>query len=104
MSGPIKFEIENESGQIRVQLLHRYWQHHRFAQGRVQEVRGDGVVGEQPTLEARRSPIEYASGTPLPTPSGIMVGSYEMETAQGAALRRRGAGFLPRQSSSAHEA
>ncbi len=73
--------IENE-GVETVQLLNRYWRI-TDAQGRVQEVRGAGVVGEQPTLRPGES-FEYASGTPLPTPSGIMVGSYEMETAQGA--------------------
>ena len=72
--------IENK-GDDTVQLLHRYWRI-TDAQGRVQEVRGAGVVGEQPTLKPGES-FEYASGTPLPTPSGIMVGSYEMETAQG---------------------
>jgi ApaG protein len=75
-----QIRIENESADT-VQLLHRYWRI-TDAQGRVQEVRGAGVVGEQPTLRPGES-YEYASGTPLPTPSGIMVGSYEMETAQG---------------------
>jgi len=73
--------IENQ-GDDTVQLIHRYWRI-TDAQGRVQEVRGAGVVGEQPTLKPGET-FEYASGTPLPTPSGIMVGSYEMETAQGA--------------------
>jgi ApaG protein len=45
-------------------------------------VRGAGVVGEQPVLEPGEV-YQYTSGTPLPTPSGIMVGSYEMETPQG---------------------
>ncbi len=72
--------IEN-MGDDTVQLLHRYWRI-TDARGQVQEVRGAGVVGEQPTLKPGES-FEYASGTPLPTPSGIMVGSYEMETAQG---------------------
>jgi len=49
---------------------------------RVQEVRGPGVVGEQPILEPGES-FEYTSGCPLATPSGIMVGSYEMTTAAG---------------------
>jgi ApaG protein len=40
------------------------------------------VVGEQPTLKPGDS-FEYTSGAPLPTPSGFMVGSYQMETAQG---------------------
>ena len=72
--------IENH-GPETVQLLRRYW---RITDGlgRVQEVRGAGVVGEQPVLEPGGS-FEYTSGTPLPTPSGIMVGSYEMETRDG---------------------
>ena len=73
--------IENQ-GDDTVQLLNRYWRI-TDALGRVQEVRGAGVVGEQPTLRPGEA-FEYASGTPLPTPSGIMVGSYEMETARGA--------------------
>jgi ApaG protein len=40
------------------------------------------VVGEQPVLEPGES-FEYTSGTPLATPSGIMVGRYEMESAAG---------------------
>ena len=73
--------IEN-LGTDTVQLVNRYWRI-TDSLGRVQEVRGAGVVGEQPTLKPGES-FEYTSGTPLPTPSGIMVGSYEMETAQGA--------------------
>jgi ApaG protein len=45
-------------------------------------VRGPGVVGEQPVIEPGEQ-FEYTSGTPLPTPSGIMVGSYQMETTDG---------------------
>ncbi|MGE0744875.1 MAG: Co2+/Mg2+ efflux protein ApaG [Rhodospirillales bacterium] len=72
--------IENE-GEATVQLLSRYW-HITDSMGRVQEVRGAGVVGEQPTLKPGES-YEYTSGTPLPTPSGIMHGTYEMRTAAG---------------------
>lgn len=72
--------IENMGGET-VQLLNRYWQI-TDSLGRVQEVRGAGVVGEQPTLKPGES-FEYTSGTPLTTPSGIMVGSYEMESATG---------------------
>ena len=72
--------IEN-TGFETVQLLNRYWRI-TDSMGRVQEVRGAGVVGEQPTLEPGES-FEYTSGTPLTTPSGIMVGSYEMESANG---------------------
>ena len=44
----------------------------------MQEVRGPGVVGEQPTLKPGES-FEYTSGTPLSTPSGFMMGTYEMQ-------------------------
>lgn len=72
--------IEN-MGDGTVQLLTRHW---RITDsfGRVQEVRSAGVVGEQPVLPPGKS-FEYTSGTPLPTPSGIMVGSYGMEAANG---------------------
>ncbi len=73
-------KIEN-SGEETVQLLNRYWRI-TDAMGRVQEVHGEGVVGEQPTLQPGQA-FEYTSGTPLGTPSGIMVGSYEMETSAG---------------------
>ncbi|MDP6706615.1 MAG: Co2+/Mg2+ efflux protein ApaG [Alphaproteobacteria bacterium] len=68
--------IENLGGET-VQLLNRYW-HITDAGGRVQEVRGPGVVGEQPVL-APGEAFEYTSGCPLATPSGIMVGNYEMQ-------------------------
>ncbi len=72
--------IENGGGET-VQLRNRHWQ---ITDGRGQtlEVRGPGVVGEQPVLGPGES-FEYTSGTPLPTPSGIMVGSYEMQTRGG---------------------
>jgi len=73
-------EIKN-LGQDTVQLRNRYWQI-TDSFGRTQEVRGAGVVGEQPRLEPGES-FEYTSGTPLSTPSGIMVGSYEMERNNG---------------------
>ncbi|MFD2262005.1 Co2+/Mg2+ efflux protein ApaG [Lacibacterium aquatile] len=72
--------IHNEGTQT-VQLRSRYWQI-TDALGRVQEVRGPGVVGEQPVLKPGEE-FEYTSGTPLPTPSGIMVGSYTMERING---------------------
>lgn len=72
--------IENDGSET-VQLLNRHWRI-TDAQGRMQEVKGEGVVGEQPTLQPGQA-FEYTSGTPLGTPSGIMVGSYEMETATG---------------------
>jgi ApaG protein len=72
--------IENCGGET-VQLRRRHWKI-TDGSGRMQEVRGPGVVGEQPVLGPGES-FEYTSGTPLPTPSGIMVGSYEMETRGG---------------------
>ena len=68
--------IENQ-GPETVQLRNRHWRI-TDSLGRVQEVRGAGVVGEQPVLKPGDS-FEYTSGTPLTTPSGIMVGTYQME-------------------------
>ena len=73
-------EIENQGEDV-VQLLTRYWKI-TDALGRVQEVRGPGVVGEQPILRPGES-FRYTSGTPLGTPSGIMLGQYGMESAGG---------------------
>jgi ApaG protein len=72
--------IEN-GGSETVRLRNRYWRI-TDSLGRIQEVRGAGVVGEQPTLKPGEA-FEYTSGTPLPTPSGIMVGAYQMENAGG---------------------
>lgn len=73
-------QIGNESAET-VQLITRYW-HITDGIGRVQEVRGAGVVGEQPILNPGDT-YEYTSGTPLPTPSGIMKGTYQMKTPTG---------------------
>jgi ApaG protein len=73
-------EISN-LGTETVQLKTRYWQI-TDASGRVQEVRGAGVIGEEPVLEPGQS-FEYTSGVPLPTASGFMTGSYGMVTADG---------------------
>ncbi|HEX4890860.1 MAG TPA: Co2+/Mg2+ efflux protein ApaG [Alphaproteobacteria bacterium] len=72
--------ISNQGG-CTVQLRSRYWRI-TDAAGRVQEVRGDGVVGKQPMLAPGES-FEYTSGTPLPTPSGFMGGAYQMRTSEG---------------------
>jgi ApaG protein len=68
-------------GRETVQLRTRHWRI-TDANGRLQEVRGDGVIGEQPVLKPGEH-YEYTSGVPLPTPSGFMVGSYGMVTAAG---------------------
>ena len=75
-----QIRIEND-GLEQVQLLNRHWRI-TDARGQLHEVRGEGVVGEQPTLQPGEA-FEYTSGTPLGTPSGIMVGSYEMKTSGG---------------------
>ena len=72
--------IENEGNET-VQLRNRHWQI-TDELGRQQEVRGPGVVGEQPVLQPGQT-YEYTSSCPLTTPSGFMVGDYEMETATG---------------------
>ena len=73
-------KIDNDS-LATVKLRSRHWRI-TDANGLMQEVRGSGVVGEQPVLEPGES-FEYTSGTPLTAPSGIMVGSYEMQTDEG---------------------
>jgi ApaG protein len=73
-------QIEN-TGQETVQLLNRYW-HITDSSGSVQEVRGPGVVGEQPVLKPGNA-YQYTSGAALRTASGIMTGNYEMATEGG---------------------
>ena len=72
--------IQNQ-GQQTAQLLTRHWvitdSNHK-----VQEVRGDGVVGEQPILKPGEQFV-YTSGTMLETSVGTMKGSYQMESADG---------------------
>lgn len=68
-------------GDETVQLKTRHW-HITDANGKQQEVRGAGVVGEQPTLKPGES-FEYTSGVPLPTPSGFMAGTYGMVSEAG---------------------
>ena len=73
-------EITNH-GSDTVQLKTRHWKI-TDANGRLQEVRGAGVVGETPVLKPGES-FEYTSGVPLPTPSGFMAGTYGMVTPTG---------------------
>jgi len=73
-------EITNH-GSDTVQLKTRHWKI-TDANGRLQEVRGAGVVGETPVIRPGES-FEYTSGVPLPTPSGFMTGTYGMVTTAG---------------------
>ncbi len=75
-----RVEIENRGAET-CQLVSRHWII-TDARGQVEEVKGDGVVGEQPTLQPGEGFV-YTSGCPLPTPSGAMRGSYQMVTAAG---------------------
>jgi ApaG protein len=75
-----RIQIDNQ-GEETVQLISRHWRI-TDAIGRTLEVRGEGVVGRQPVL-APGETFEYTSGTPLATPNGIMVGSYQVVTASG---------------------
>ena len=69
------------SGVETVQLRTRHWRI-TDSLGRLQEVKGAGVVGEEPVLKPGQS-FEYTSGVPLPTPSGFMTGTYGMQTDDG---------------------
>ena len=69
-------EIENQSEQT-VQLRSRYWCI-TDAHGHIREVRGPGVIGQEPVIHPGKS-FSYTSGAPLTTPSGFMAGSYQME-------------------------
>lgn len=73
--------IQNE-GTKAAQLISRHWVI-TDAYGGTQEVRGDGVVGEQPLLQPGQT-FRYTSGTVLPTAVGTMHGSYQMIDADGA--------------------
>jgi ApaG protein len=72
--------IENQGSET-VQLLSRHWMITN-ARGEFTEVKGPGVVGEQPVLKPGES-FEYTSGAPLNTPSGMMGGAYQMESESG---------------------
>jgi ApaG protein len=69
------------AGSVAAQLVSRHWVI-TDAEGLVQEVRGLGVVGAQPTLEPGES-FEYTSGASIATPVGTMRGSYQMLAADG---------------------
>ena len=73
-------EISN-LGEDVVQLRSRHWRI-TDANGLTEEVRGAGVVGKQPVLKPGET-FSYTSGCPLSTPSGIMVGTYQMQNEKG---------------------
>jgi len=82
--------IANE-GETSVQLMTRHWVI-TDGNSHVEEVRGPGVVGEQPVLPPGES-FTYTSGCPLPTPFGMMEGTYQMVTKGGDAFDARIAPF-----------
>lgn len=67
--------IENNRTET-IQLIDRYWKITDEA-GHIQEVKGAGVIGQQPIIEPKNS-FQYSSGTPLSKPSGFMNGIYNM--------------------------
>ena len=91
--------ISNESERA-CQLISRHWII-RDATGHSEEVRGPGVVGEQPQLQPGDS-FEYTSGCPLPTPFGSMEGLYEMRDPGGAAFEAHIARFELREPGAIH--
>lgn len=70
------------AGNVSAQLVSRHWII-TDANNQVQEVRGPGVVGEQPLLRPNES-FQYTSGTAIKTPVGTMRGSYQMVAEDGA--------------------
>lgn len=78
--------IENHGG-APVQLLSRHWRI-TDAHGKCIEVKGEGVVGEKPRLDPGER-FEYTSGAPLATPSGFMVGTYQMVSDDGESFEVR---------------
>jgi len=79
------------TGTVAAQLVSRHWII-TDADNQVQEVKGEGVVGEQPLLEPGEF-FEYTSGCPLKTPFGTMEGTYQMVSSQGEAFDVRIAPF-----------
>ena len=73
--------IINNKGTETVQLKNRYWKI-TDSSGNTREIKGAGVVGEQPILKPGEK-FEYISGAPLNTPSGFMGGHYEMTNTNG---------------------
>ncbi len=91
--------VTNQSDRV-VQLVSRHWVI-TDATGHVEEVKGPGVVGEQPVLQIGES-FEYTSACPLSTPVGSMHGTYQMITASGERFDARIAPFSLREPLAVH--
>ena len=91
--------ITNE-GPVTAQLISRHWII-TDATGHVEEGKGPGVVGEQPSLAQGQS-FEYTSGCPLATPFGSMRGTYQMTTADGQQFDAEIAEFILREPHAMH--
>ena len=91
--------ISNQGSET-AQLMSRHWII-RDANDRVEEVKGPGVVGDQPVLKPGDS-YEYTSGCPIPTPFGSMQGSYQMVTTSGERFDAKIAEFVLREPGSIH--
>ncbi|HHJ80475.1 MAG TPA: Co2+/Mg2+ efflux protein ApaG [Candidatus Tenderia electrophaga] len=79
-----KITIHN-SGTTAAKLTHRHW-HITDANGKEEEVHGEGVIGKQPYLKPGES-FEYSSGTILETPVGAMQGHYDMSSDDGSQFK-----------------
>lgn len=73
-------EIENQTNED-LKVVERFWQI-ADSRGQVQQVRGAGVVGEQPVVRPGET-FRYTSGAPLSAPSGMMLGNYSLQTPEG---------------------
>ena len=73
-------EIENQSD-TDLQVVERFWQI-ADSHGMVHEVRGEGVVGEKPVVKPGET-FRYTSGAPLSAPSGMMLGTYSLQSPNG---------------------
>lgn len=86
-----QIRIENK-GEVAAKLISRHWLI-TDAEGRVQEVRGVGVIGEQPLIAPGES-FEYTSGCSISTPVGTMRGAYQMTAVDGTDFEANIAEFL----------
>jgi len=79
-----KITVQN-NGSEAAKLTHRHW-HITDANGKEEEVHGEGVIGKQPYLKPGES-FEYSSGTILETPVGAMQGYYDMTSDDGSQFK-----------------